>query len=314
MPRRTNLTEAEREQRRAADREFVQQAVDVLRGSEGWQRWLAARRHFRSYSLRNQLLIAMQKPDATRVAGFKAWLALGYCVRRGEKALRIFAPCPPSKAKLQAWRDAGADPAEKPPTYFRLTAVFDRSQVDELPPPAEPAPLDPPAAPEIDGEELEPWLDPLTALAAEIGSTVSFEPILSGADGFYRLSTKAIVVEAAHSANRRVKTLIHELSHALVRADRQDDDPELDGVAEELVAETVAYCVCASSVFDPGEYSITYLASWSERAPSETIERTAALIDRLSRRIEDAVVHVEPRGSTSRTTDCQSGPAATSSA
>ena len=67
----------------------------------------------------------MQKPDATRVAGFKAWLALGYCVRRGEKALRIFAPCPPSKAKLQAWRDAGADPAEKPRTFFRLTAVFD---------------------------------------------------------------------------------------------------------------------------------------------------------------------------------------------
>jgi hypothetical protein len=70
-------------------------------------------------------LIAMQKPDAMRVAGFKAWLALGYCVRRGEKALRIFAPCPPSKAKLEAWRDAGADPAEKPRTFFHLTAVFD---------------------------------------------------------------------------------------------------------------------------------------------------------------------------------------------
>ena len=77
----------------------------------------------------------MQKPDATRVAGFKAWLALGYCVRRGEKALRIFAPCPPSKAKLKAWRDAGADPAEKPRTFFRLTAVFDRSQVQSFPRP-----------------------------------------------------------------------------------------------------------------------------------------------------------------------------------
>jgi hypothetical protein len=74
----------------------------------------------------------MQNPDATRVAGFKAWLALGYCVRRGENALRIFAPCPPSKAKLQAWRDAGADPAEKPRTFFRLTAVFDTSSRDRL--------------------------------------------------------------------------------------------------------------------------------------------------------------------------------------
>jgi len=172
--------------------------------------------------------------------------------------------------------------------------VFDRSQVEELPPPGEPAPLDPPAAAEIDGDELEPWLEPLTALAAEIGSTVAFEPIASGADGFYRLKTKAIVVEAAHPANRQVKTLVHELAHALVRADRQDDDPELDAASEELVAESVAYSVCASSGIGPGEFSITYLAGWSERTPIATLERTAALIDRLSRRIEDAVANVNP--------------------
>jgi hypothetical protein len=168
----------------------------------------------------------------------------------------------------------------------------DRSQVQELPPPAEPAPLDPPTAAEIDGDELAPWLEPLTALAAEIGSTVTFEPITSGADGYYRPSTKAIVIEATHPPNRQVKTLVHELSHALVRADRQDDDPELDADAEELVAETTAYSVCASSGIDPGEFSITYLAGWSERTPIATIERTAALIDRLSRRIEDAAATV----------------------
>jgi hypothetical protein len=77
-----------------------------------------------------------------------------------------------------------------------------------------------------------------------------------------------------------------------VRADRQDDDPELDCAAEELVAETVAYSVCASSGIDPGEFSISYLAGWSEQTPIATIERTAALIDRLSRRIEDAVATV----------------------
>jgi hypothetical protein len=61
MPKRTQMTEAEREQRRAADRAFVQQAVEALRSSQGWQRWLTTRRHFHSYSLRSQLLIAMQK-------------------------------------------------------------------------------------------------------------------------------------------------------------------------------------------------------------------------------------------------------------
>jgi hypothetical protein len=130
MPKRTELSDAEREQRRAADRAFVQQAVEALRGSDGWQRWLHTRRHFHSYSLRNQLLIATQKPDATSVAGFKAWLALGYCVRRGENALRIFA-LPPSKARLEAWRRAG-DPAERPRTFFRLTAVFDTLSRDRF--------------------------------------------------------------------------------------------------------------------------------------------------------------------------------------
>jgi hypothetical protein len=88
-----------------------------------------------------------------------------------------------------------------------------------------------------------------------------------------------------------------------VRADRHDDDPALDHAAEELVAETVAYSVCASSAIAPGEFSITYLAGWSERTPIATIERTAALIDRLSRRIEDAVADValaEPDGTADR--------------
>lgn len=56
--------------RRAADRERMRQAIEALRGSEGWRRWLASRRHFRTYSLHNQLLIAHQRPGATRVAGF----------------------------------------------------------------------------------------------------------------------------------------------------------------------------------------------------------------------------------------------------
>jgi hypothetical protein len=85
-------------------------------------------------------------------------------------------------------------------TFVRLTAVFDRSQVDELPPPAEPAPLESPAAAEIDGDELAPWLESLTALAAEIGSTVAFESIASGADGYYRPSTKRSLSIAGHDA------------------------------------------------------------------------------------------------------------------
>ena len=87
---------------------------------------------------------------------------------------------------------------------------------------------------------------------------------------------------------------MHELAHALVRADRQDDDPELDERPRSSSPRRVAYSVCASSGIDPGEFSITYLAGWSEHTPIATIERTAALIDRLSRRIEDAVADTDP--------------------
>jgi hypothetical protein len=97
MPTPTKaLTDEERQARREADRERTREAVAALRASDGWQKWLSLRRHFRTYSLTNQLLIALAMPDATRVAGFKAWLKLGYCVRRGEKAvIRIWMPMPP---------------------------------------------------------------------------------------------------------------------------------------------------------------------------------------------------------------------------
>jgi len=115
----------ERALRRAQDREYARQAVERLRSSEGWQQWLATRARFHSYSLANQLLIALQHPTATRVAGFRAWLKLGYCVKKGEKAIRIWAPCPPSAKQIQAWRNNGQIAEEMPRTHFKLAAVFD---------------------------------------------------------------------------------------------------------------------------------------------------------------------------------------------
>jgi N-terminal domain of anti-restriction factor ArdC len=121
------LSDEERAERRRADREYARQAVEQLRSSEGWQRWLAARRHFHAYSFGNQLLIAMARPTATRVAGFRAWLKLGYAVQRGERAIKVWAPCPPSRKQLERWQqDDGGDPTQRRRTYFRLVPVFDR--------------------------------------------------------------------------------------------------------------------------------------------------------------------------------------------
>ena len=101
--RRRALSDEERAEKRAGERKLMEQAIEQLRSSEGWQRWLRVRCHFHSYSLHNQLLIAHQRPGATRVAAFRRWLGLGYAVRKGERGLSIWAPCPPSKKKLRAW-------------------------------------------------------------------------------------------------------------------------------------------------------------------------------------------------------------------
>jgi hypothetical protein len=94
MPRfRSSLSEQEREQRRAQDRERIKTAAQQLLESDGWQRWVRARARngLARYSISNLCLIVLVKPDATFVAGFKAWLELGYCVRKGQRAIRIFA-------------------------------------------------------------------------------------------------------------------------------------------------------------------------------------------------------------------------------
>jgi antirestriction protein ArdC len=285
---RTRLSDDERAARREADRQKTREAVEALKTSDGWQRWLALRRHFHRYSLANQLLIALQNPEATRVAGFRAWLKLGYAVRRGERAIKIWVPVPPSKKKLEEWKARGADPTARPRTWFRLGPVFDRSQVDPLPPPAEPVPLDPPIV-ALEGDDLA-WAWPaLVELGAEIGSVVGVKPLPRGCGGSYDTTTLAIAINAAASVNQRVKTLVHELGHALVRAEPADDEAPMSYDEEELVVESVAFTVCGSLGIDTAGYSIPYLASWSENADLVTIERAAATIDRIARRIEDAL-------------------------
>jgi hypothetical protein len=104
----TRLSDADRQARREANREKAAAAVEALMTSEGWQAWLRLRRHFRRYSDKNQFLIALQCEDATYVAGFRKWLALGYAVRRGETAIRIWMPIPPGPKTLTEWEAAGA--------------------------------------------------------------------------------------------------------------------------------------------------------------------------------------------------------------
>lgn len=288
--RRRRPTEEERAKKREDDRKLMAAAVRRLRKKEGWHLWLRARSRFHTYSLANQLLIAAQMPDATKVAGFRKWLDLGYAVRRGERAIYIWAPCPPSKPRLEKWRREGADPKARPRTFFRMVPVFDRSQVDPIPDFPNVAPLHPPEIHPVDGGSLAGFLSPLKDFAASIGYSFTVKPTPAAINGYCIPATNEIVVRpvgADCSPNAQIETGVHELSHALLRAEREEDDPELTREDEEVVVACVSFSVCSTLGLDTSVWNTAYIASWGN---GEEIERYAGLIDRLARRIEDAVL------------------------
>jgi hypothetical protein len=207
-------------------------------------------------------------------------------VTKSSKAIRIWAPCPPTRKQLQAWQDAGADPREKPPVRWRLAPVFAQDQVAPLPPPATPTPLDLPSS-EIVGASHEDLIGPLVDLASEIGYTVSFEATRHG-DGYCAPRARRIVVADRLAANGRLAVLIHELGHALLRCEPEAE--QLSYAQEELVVECIAMCVCQLVGLDTSENSLPYLASWAEQASVEVVEQTVQLTDRVARRIEDRLV------------------------
>ena len=296
--RRAQLTDAEREQRRAEQRELVMASIEQLRSSDGWQAYLKARRRLHAYSSRNVLLIMLQRPSAEYVAGFQAWLKLGYCVRAGERSIKIWAPCPPSARQLQAWRDAGADPDERPRIRWRLASVFAQDQVDPLPPPALPAPLTPPFR-EVTGDSHARLLERLIELACDVGYVV--EVCDTGQpEGTCHHKTRVIKIAERLEPNGRLATLVHELAHAMVAREMGDQRTEtFDYASEELVVESIAFCCCQTVGLDTSDNSIPYLASWAETASTEVLEQAAELTGRIADRIDAvllAVTDVEVNG------------------
>ena len=288
MPRtKPRLTDQERAARHAQQRELVVASIEQLRSTDGWQRYLRTRAAFRCYSPRNVLLIMLQRPSATRVAGFRAWLNLGWAVQKGQTSIKIWAPCPPSKKQLTAWREAGADPDQQPRTQWRLASVFAQDQVAELPPPAEPAPLDPPAMAEILGDSHADRLANLEQLVTALGYRMRVTET-GRAEGIHHGAEKLIDISDRLEPNGRLAAGIHEVGHALVALD--DLAPRLSYAEEELIVESVAYCVCQTLGLATDANSIPYLASWAEAADLSVLERAAELTSRIADRIEAALL------------------------
>jgi hypothetical protein len=278
MARSTSrLSESEREQRRARDRERLKVAAEQLLTSEGWERWVhvRSRNGLSRYSVNNQLLIALARPDATFVAGFRAWLELGYQVDKGEKAIWILAPL-----KIKERDRLSGEETGDTRTVFRAVPVFDRAQVTAG---EQAAPLEPPTEP-LSGDSHEHLLVPLERFAGTLGFSVSFEKIDGPAGGWCDYRRKRIVVDAGQPANARVRVLIHEIAHAM-----GVDYQQYSRARAEVIVDTVSFVVGSSVHLDLGGETIPYVAGWGENGALEAVTEFAATIDTMARRIEQAL-------------------------
>lgn len=280
---RKALTDAERDARRKADRDRLDDAARALLTSDGWQRWIRVRATSVSrYSVGNQLLIGIdchyRGITPTYVAGFRAFLDLNRCVRKGEKAIKILAPC------VVKPRDDD-DNGEKR-IFFRTVPVWDVSLTDPLPG-KDPVPLESPSQP-LTGDSHAHLIRPLTALAAELGFTVEIGELPEhGPGGWCDPQAKQIVV-AAGAGNAQVRTLVHEVAHG-IGIGYSDYGRE----QAEVLVDCVTYVVCSSVGLNVGGESIPYVAGWGEDGALDAIRKYAMTIDTVARRIEDALEPTE---------------------
>ena len=272
----------------------LEQGITELFESERYKEYLRVMSKFHNYSFNNTLLIAMQKPDASLVAGFSSWKNnFGRNVMKGEKGIKIIAPSPftvkqevektdPQTGKPVIGKDGKPVTEEKEikvPAY-RVVSVFDVSQTEgrELPDIA---------VDELTGD-VDRFKDFFAALEQVSPVPIGFEKIEGGAHGYYHLEEKRIAIDEGMSDLQTLKTAIHEIAHAKLHdidlnAPQEEQKPRVDRRTREVEAESVAYTVCQHYGLDTSDYSFGYVAGWSSgkelaelRGSLETIRNTAA--------------------------------------
>ena len=272
----------------------LEQGLKELFESEKYKSYLSTMSKFHNYSFNNTLLIAMQKPDATLVAGYKAWQKnFERHVNKGEKAIRILAPAP---YKIKEERDK-LDPVTGEMMFdengmpqkeqvevtipaFRAVSVFDVSQTDGKP------------IPELETSELlltvEGYEDFVRAVMNVAPVPIGFEDIPGDSKGYFHTQEKRIAVQENMSESQTLKTMLHEVAHSMlhdreVNRDNVLEEPVKDRNTKEVEAESVAYTVRQHFGIDTSDYSFGYIAGWSSdkdmkelKSSLDTIRKTAS--------------------------------------
>jgi hypothetical protein len=237
--------------------EGLSAGIAELTTSEKWTQYLDVQSKFHRYSPNNVMLILMQNPYATRVAGYNAWKALDHQVMAKESALRILAP-------MKYKRD-DAPEGEKTSEIrgFKMVPVFDISQTE--------GPDLPDVVSKLEGLAPEGVFVKLTEFAQGIGFRVERpESLDSGANGDTSHSEGRIRVVSCNSEAQQAKTLAHEIGHALLHDPGVEATKDLERGLKELEAESTAYVICTALGMDTSDYSFGYVAGWAGGAPEAT--------------------------------------------
>ena len=283
----------------------IEKGIKELFASDKYRQYLQTMSRFHRYSVNNQMLIFMQKPDASLVAGFNKWKdSFGRNVKRGEKGIKIIAPAP-FKKKIEKEKfdpdtklpmlDENGQPikevAEVSTSTFKVVSVFDVSQTEGKPLPE--------LSTDLTGS-VEHYDAFMEAIKRSSPVPIDFKPIENGADGFFSYDNQSITLREGMSETQTVCAAIHEMAHATLhnysRRNKDETDVERkDRHTEEVEAESIAYAVCAYYGIETGENSFGYLASWSSdkelkelKASLETINKTSSeLITSIDRNFKE---------------------------
>ena len=279
----------------------LETGVENIFTGDKYAQYLQTMSKFHRYSFNNTLLIAMQRPDATLVTGYRNWQSMGRQVKKGEKGITILAPAPIKRKREQEILDQNRKPLldadGKPRTEevevviprFKPTTVFDISQTD-----GEPIET---LAPEELTEAVADYDLFMEAITAVSPVPIRFDEIAGEAKGYYHSGAKEIVIQKGMSESQTIKTAIHETGHSRLHDKdiMEKQGIEKDRLTKEVEAESVAYCVCSAFGVDTSEYSFPYIAGWSSnrdmkelKASMDIIRKTAGeMIDELSDNLQE---------------------------
>ncbi len=264
----------------------LEAGIQALFESEKFKQYLQTLSKFHDYSLNNTILIAMQKPDATLVAGYTAWQKqFGRQVQKGESGIRILAPTPYKKRMEVEKKDPNTgeilmnpDGSKQKETRevlmpaFKVVNVFDVSQTDGKPLPSL-------GVNELTGDvaQYEMFFE---ALKRSCPVPIGFEQIEGGAKGYFHTVENRIAIQEGMSQVQTIKTAVHEMTHQRLHSidpttELDPAEPRLTRNHKEVEAESVAFTVCQHYGIDTGDYSFAYVAGWSHG--KETPELKASL-------------------------------------